>query len=254
MGSLKAQAAKAALECVVNEFGSLLMEPKRERPFIFGLGTGSTVAEFWPLLVEYLARRNIVNFYIVPTSHQSRQLVMQTPGGGYPLVDLDQFDRIDCLVDGFDAACPRDMSMIKGGGGAHVCEKLVALRAKCRIYVGTEDKIVQSLGDAAAPIPVEVVPAAVGLVIRHAKQQGWRAVVREAKGGKVGPVVSDGGNVIVDLYIPQELFHQSNVPALEVSIQAITGVVGCGLFVTLADVLIVSGSDGAVMRYGVGGE
>lgn len=253
MSSSKTEAARAALEYVVQEFDSLLTEPKRERPFILGLGTGSTVAEFWPLLAEYLRRRNIANFYIVPTSHQSRQLVMQTPGG-YPLVDLDQFNRVDCLVDGFDAACPRDMSMIKGGGGAHVCEKLVALRAKCRIYVGTEDKIVQSLGGAAAPIPVEVVPAAVGLVLLHAEQQGWRAVVREAKGGKIGPVISDGGNVIVDLYIPQDLFHQSKVPSLEVSIQAITGVVGCGLFVALADTLIVAGSNGAVMRYGVGGE
>ncbi|PJF18282.1 Ribose-5-phosphate isomerase [Paramicrosporidium saccamoebae] len=148
---MKKAVAHAALDELKGFFDQGFTE---ERPFVFGLGTGSTVAEFWPIFHKYLQTTNQKNVVIIPTSHQSKQLVLSS-SCRYPLVEPQQYPTVDCLVDGFDEIELCQGGMLKGGGGAHTLEKLVAQCSKHTIYIGTYEKVGEKLGNREVAIPVE---------------------------------------------------------------------------------------------------
>lgn len=237
---------KAAVNMISDLFLERLQASSAENPFIFGLGTGSTVAAFWPILQVFLSKVNVEHIVIIPTSYQSRE-ILYTSSNRYPVVELNQYPKIDCLVDGFDEGVLISGAMIKGGGGAHVLEKLAAESAIYTIYLGTSDKISPTLGAREIPIPVEVIYPAVPLVQRElAKLGSIVGKMRHCGGGKVGPVITDSGNQIIDLYIHSDDPLLGDLEQLNRKLQSISGVIGCGLFVGLASCIIVADSEGKI--------
>jgi ribose 5-phosphate isomerase A len=197
-----------------------------------GLGTGSTVHFSIARLAERI-REEGLDVRCVPTSDDTERKARSL---GIPLVDLDEVESIDLTIDGAVEIDPR-FDMIKGGGGALLREKVVAsISAREAIVVGA-GKVVDRLGTT-LPLPVEVVPFALGPVSRALARIGCDPVRRRANGG---PFVTDNGNAVLDCRFARGI---PDAPALERRIASIPGVVESGLFIGLAHVLFVGRDDG----------
>ena len=196
---------------------------------IIGLGTGSTTAYAIQFLGERLQRGEIENIAGIPTSFQADILARQY---GIPVTSLDVVDRIDIAIDGADEVDPQK-NLIKGGGAAHTREKLVDGEADCFVVVVDSSKLVEQLGSTFA-LPVEVMPVARVPVTRALEKLGGKPELRMGI-KKDGPVVTDQGNFIIDVK-----FDKIDNPAeLEKLINNIPGVLDNGLFVGLANVILV---------------
>lgn len=196
---------------------------------IVGLGTGSTTAYAIQFLGERLQRGEIENIAGIPTSFQADILARQY---GIPVTSLDVVDRIDIAIDGADEVDPQK-NLIKGGGAAHTREKLVDGEADCFVVVVDSSKLVEQLGSTFA-LPVEVMPVARVPVTRALEKLGGKAELRMGL-RKDGPVVTDQGNFIIDVK-----FDKIDNPAeLEKLINNIPGVLDNGLFVGLANIILV---------------
>jgi ribose 5-phosphate isomerase A len=201
-----------------------------------GLGTGSTARHF----VDLLGERVRAGFDVVgvPTSEATRA---QAQSVGIRLTTLDETPELDLTVDGADEVGP-DLSLIKGGGGALLREKVVAAASRKMIVIADDSKWVPALGR--FPLPVEVLPFGFGATRRAVERllarenpQG-KAVLRTAKSGHA--FVTDGGHWIIDASFgriadPARLAHD---------LAGIPGVMEHGLFVGLAQVVILAGSAG----------
>jgi ribose 5-phosphate isomerase A len=170
-----------------------------------GLGTGSTVAHFLPALA---ARK--LQVMCVATSKATEDLAYAL---GLSLQPFDVIDRLDLAVDGADQVAP-DLWLVKGGGGAHTREKVVADAAERFVVIVSQDKLVDRLGP---PVPIEVLSFGMAATMRRLGEIG-PVEVREA------PRTPDG-NVVVDLTGAVD-----DPAALAVVLDAIPGVVGHGLF------------------------
>ena len=201
---------------------------------ILGLGTGRSAAAFIRALGEWV--QSGLNIQGVPTSMASAELARSL---GIPIVSLDDVDSIDVAFDGADEVDP-NLDLIKGRGGALVREKIVAAAAKRFVVLVGEDKIVATLG-AKGGLPVEVVPFALGFCRRKLEALGCKPEPRKGADGTL--YVSDNGNPILDCHIAA----LSDPAGLERAILALPGVVDTGLFLGMADVVIV-GDDGGSAR------
>jgi ribose 5-phosphate isomerase A len=124
-------------------------------------------------------------------------------------------------------------------GGALAREKIVASASKRNIIIADESKKVKVLGENDHPVPIEVLPFAISLVKRRIEEIGGKPLLREGK-GKVGPVITDNGNVVIDAN-----FGPIDKPVeLEKRLKMIPGVVETGLFVGLADIVYLGTSSG----------
>jgi ribose 5-phosphate isomerase A len=201
-----------------------------------GLGSGSTAKHFVELLAERVhAGLDIIG---VPTSETTRRDAERL---GVPLSTLDEMPQLDLTVDGADEVAP-DLSLIKGGGGALLREKIVASASAGMIVIVDETKWVPVLGR--FPLPVEVVPFGLAAT-RRALDQGTAAVgcsgpmvLRLGKDGHA--FVTDGGHWILDA----ALGRIADPRALADRLDGIAGVVEHGLFVGLAHAVVIAGSDG----------
>jgi ribose 5-phosphate isomerase A len=208
---LKRLAAEAAARRVVS--GMLV-----------GLGTGSTAIHAVPCLAERLKSGELRDILGIPTSYQSLMLARQL---GIPLIDLDEVDRIDIAIDGADEVAP-GLTLIKGAGAAQTREKIIAELADDFSVVVDESKLVDRLGSK-MPVPVEVLPFAVGPVTRAIERLGGQPTLRMGV-KKAGPVVTDQGNLVIDAR-----FAEIPEPArLERELKMIPGTLENGLFVGLA--------------------
>ncbi len=188
-----------------------------------GLGSGSTLAE----LVHILSRRKTGATFVASSSSIQR-LASRL---GLRLASLDDYPNLDLVLDGADEVAP-DFSMIKGGGGAHTREKMVASAAKQVAIVVDRTKLVPRLGER-NPVPVEVLPFAWGFTAKRLAGLGDEPELRTSPSGS--PFVTDDGNYIIDLK-----FESIDDPAkLERDINQVPGVVENGLFVGVADLLLV---------------
>ncbi len=125
-------------------------------------------------------------------------------------------------------------------GAALTREKIVASASRQNIFVADENKKVQVLGENNHPVPIEVLPFAISLVQRRIQALGGRTLLRETK-GKLGPVISDNGNAIMDA-----TFGNINDPqVLAIQLKMIPGVVETGLFVGLTNIVYVGTVSGA---------
>jgi len=196
---------------------------------VVGLGTGST-AKF---AIEGLGRCVSEGLSIkgVPTSIATEKMAREV---GIPLVDLNEVQLIDITLDGADEV-DRDFNMIKGGGGALTREKLVALASKRRVILVDESKLVSRLGESRC-LPVEVLPFAWTLSARSLSQLGCTANLRRQAGRCF---VTDNGNYILDC----EFGAIADPPALESQIKLQHGVIESGLFIGIADMLVIGFDD-----------
>jgi ribose 5-phosphate isomerase A len=196
---------------------------------VVGLGTGSTSAYAIEYIGDRLKSGELENIVGVPTSFQSEVLAKKY---GIPLTTLDAIDHIDLAIDGADEVDPQK-NLIKGGGAAHTREKVVDGLAELFIVVVDSSKLVDQLGSTFL-LPVEVIPMAIAPVTRALEKLGGQPELRMGI-KKDGPVITDQGNFVLDVK-----FNQIDNPAeLEQKINNIPGVLENGLFVGLADTILV---------------
>ena len=216
----KAQAAQKAVEYI------------REGQ-ILGLGTGSTVHHFLTALGARV--QNGLRIRGVPTSQATATYATQL---GIPLLGNDEPWEIDVAVDGADQVDPQ-LNLIKGGGGALLREKIVARAARQFIVIVDDAKQRPHLG-LPFPLPVEILSFGWRTTQRHLEKMGWPAPRREQAGQ---PFVTDNGNYIVDIHIPQI----ADPVSLETSLLLLPGVVECGLFVHMTSLVITGTDQGALL-------
>lgn len=199
-----------------------------------GLGTGSTAK----YAIEALAKLIHEGLRIegVPTSTATAALAKSL---GIPLIEFNEASRIDLTIDGADEVDP-GFNMIKGGGGALTREKLVAIASNRRVMLIDETKLVAALGQTRA-LPVEVLAFCWVMTSRNLQGLGCTPRLRESAGQ---PFLTDNGNYILDCGFPPI----ANPAALEKSIKLLPGVVESGLFVNLADTLIIGFDDRTEVR------
>ncbi|MEM3730577.1 MAG: ribose 5-phosphate isomerase A [Candidatus Bathyarchaeia archaeon] len=205
-----------------------------EDGFVIGLGSGSTAAYAIKEIGNRIKREKL-HVLGVPTSYQAFLLAVES---GIKITTLEEHPILDLTIDGADQIDEK-LNLIKGMGGALAREKIVAYSSKKLIIVADESKGVKVLGENNHPVPIEVLPFAVPLVMRKIEDFGGKPVLREAK-QKVGPVLTDNGNFIVDVN-----FGLIENPAeLERKLKTIPGIVETGLFVDMADTVYLGRPDG----------
>jgi ribose 5-phosphate isomerase A len=203
-----------------------------------GLGTGSTAAFMVRRLGERV-RQEGLRVVGVPTSSRTAELARAE---GIRVVTLDQAGWLDLTIDGADEFDP-DLTLIKGGGGAHLQEKVVAAASDRMIVISDRAKRVARLG--AFPLPVEVLKFGLNSTERHIARvladlgYGGRKITLRQAGDQ--PFVSDEGNYILDLHL-QAI---SDAPALSGALNQIPGLVENGLFINMSDLIIVGHDDGS---------
>ena len=227
MSDLQNQMKQAVAEAAVEQFRDGM---------IVGLGSGSTAALMIQGLGQRLASGQLKDIVGVTTSFQGEVLAAEL---GIPLLSLNAVDRIDLAIDGADEVDP-SFQLIQGGGACHVQEKLVAARADRFIVVVDSTKLVDRL-NLGFLLPVEVLPGAWRQVQQQLTGMDGAAELRMAQ-RKAGPVVTDQGNLVLDVRFNGGI---ADPVALEREINNIPGVLENGLFVNLADdVLVGEVSDG----------
>jgi ribose 5-phosphate isomerase A len=201
-----------------------------------GLGSGSTAKHFVELLAQRV--RGGLDVITVATSEATHSDAERL---GILLTSLDETPQLDLTVDGADEIAP-DLSLIKGGGGALLREKIVASASARMIVIADESKWVSSLGR--FPLPVEVVPFGLGAT-RRAIEAAVAAVgctgpalLRRAKDGHA--FVTDGGHWILDAALERIADPKSLAERLD----GIAGVVEHGLFIGLAHAAVIAGPSG----------
>ncbi len=218
----KQRAAEAALE---------LVEPGMK----VGLGTGSTAAAFIDLLGARV--REGLEVQCVPTSIATGA---QAQAAGIPLATLDATGELDLTIDGADEIDP-SLSLIKGGGGALLREKIVAMASQRFVVVADESKLVDGLG--AFPLPIEVEPfgaqATLRMISMVGREAGCDGEVRLREGAD-GPFHTDGGHYIADCHFDQI----TDAALLGDMLTMIPGVIEHGLFIDMADAALIGGAAG----------
>lgn len=203
---------------------------------VVGLGTGSTAA--YAIDALGAAVEEGLDIQGIPTSYQSRVRAIEA---GIPLTALDVVETVDVAIDGADQVAGQDL--VKGGGAAHAREKIVDSAAEEFVVVVDPSKEAEVLSH---PVPVEVLPDARVPAMAEIEALGGQPTLRTAS-EKDGPVITDNGNVVLDCD-----FGAIEDPAtLGSALSALPGVLEHGLFVGMADVVLV-GEDGGVrtQRYG----
>lgn len=213
----KAEAARKSIEYV-------------QDGMVVGLGTGTTAKYVLQSLGERV--REGLKIRGIPTSKASAALAASLK---IPLTTLDDVESIDVTIDGADEIGP-GLSLIKGGGGALLHEKIVATSSKRLVIVADEQKRVDQLGR--FPLPVEVIPFAEAPVRRQLEKLGANPKLRIAQDGT--PYITDEGNFIFDC----NYGRISDPQAVAQAIKSLTGVVEHGLFLGLASVAIIAGDSG----------
>jgi ribose 5-phosphate isomerase A len=211
MSDLKIKAAKAALDYIENDT-------------VVGVGTGSTVNFF---IKELATIKHKIDACVASSKATEARLRAE----GIPVIDLNSVQELPVYIDGADEVLIHG-EMIKGGGGAHTREKIVAEVARKFICIVDESKVVKQLGQ--FPLAIEVIPQARSMVARHLVQLGGDPEYRDG-------FVTDNGNIILDVFN----LNFDNMPALEDRLNTIPGVVENGLFAhRLADIILVASHEG----------
>ncbi len=195
---------------------------------VVGLGTGSTV-KYTILKLGELVKDGL-DIIGIPTSIATEKLAKEM---GIKLGSINDYQVIDLTIDGADEV-DRNLNLIKGGGGALLREKMIAHASRYEIIVVDESKVKSVLGD--FPLPIEIVKFGYKRTMNVLSTLGCKPLLRVKDGGAY---ITDNGNYIVDCK-----FERIDEPAkLERRIDEIPGVVEVGLFVGLANKVIVGKKD-----------
>ncbi|MEE8409106.1 MAG: ribose 5-phosphate isomerase A [Myxococcota bacterium] len=218
--ALKKQAAVTAVERV-------------RSGMVLGLGTGSTTAFAVERIGEMWQAGELEDVVGIPTSERTAE---QARSYGLPLGDLKDHPRVDLAIDGADEVDP-NLDLIKGLGGALLREKRVERAADTFVVVIDDGKLVDKLGTK-GPLPVEVGRDAWQGEAAWLATLGCDPVLR---GGAADPFVSDNGNYIVDCRFAAGI---EDAHALAASLDERPGVMAHGLFLDMANAVIVARADG----------
>jgi len=219
--NLKQQAAQKALEYV-------------QSGMVLGLGTGSTTAHFVDILGQQLRSGELTDICGVPTSQDT---AAQAQKLGIPLTTLAERPHLDLAVDGADQVDPQ-LNLIKGLGRALLREKLVEIHAERLVVIVDDSKLVTRLGSK-GPLPVEIVQFEAAATINWLNTLGSRAELWLEDNGE--PAVTDNGNYLA------RCWFEDGIPDSYQLAQVLAerpGVVEHGLFLDMADTVIVASSQG----------
>jgi ribose 5-phosphate isomerase A len=186
---------------------------------VLGVGTGSTAEHF----IELLAASPVRISAAVPSSARTEARLR---AAGLPIVGLEAAPAPALYVDGADEVDPQ-LRLVKGHGGAHTREKVLATASTSFVCIVDEGKLVRRLGT--APVPLEILPVALGFVARVLSGGGAHVTVRQA--------LSEDGNLLVDV----DGLDLESPEEVEVELETIPGVVACGLFARRRPDLVVVG-------------
>ena len=193
---------------------------------LVGIGTGSTVRAFLDVASEILRGKRLLS--------SSNSTALELSSRGFDVIYYpSSATPMKLYVDGADEVVPSTGDMIKGGGGALLGEKVLAFASALNIFIVSEDKVVERLGSR-SPVPIEVLPEALPFVMESLKAMGLKAAPR-VSAGKMGPVISDWRGVLVDVFTGPI----DDPRRLNDSLRSIPGVIETGLFVGLADYVVV---------------
>jgi ribose 5-phosphate isomerase A len=197
-----------------------------------GLGTGSTA--YWAIVKLGERVKEGLKIRAIATSNESDSLAREQ---GIPIVSFSDIDKIDITIDGADEV-DQNLNLIKGGGGALLREKIIAMASVKLIVIVDETKLVKQLGN--FPLPVEVIPFGVENTREKLEKLGCRTEVRRAD--QHDRFKTDNGNYIVDCKFrgiedPERLSRDLN---------SIPGVVENGLFIGVAQKVFVGYQNGKV--------
>jgi ribose 5-phosphate isomerase A len=224
---MKAAAGRGAVDALVKSGMKL------------GLGTGSTAIPAVRYIGALLREGKLRDIRAVPTSFQTS---IECEREGIPLFTLNSREingALDLTIDGADEV-DGDNCCIKGGGGALLAEKIVAYASAAYAIVVDETKLVEHLG-LKFPLPLEVVPEARLTVSRTLEAYGGEVVLREAI-RKAGPVVTDHGNLLLDIRFKNPV----DCSSLEAELNHIPGVVENGFFTRLRPTIFIARENGAL--------
>jgi ribose 5-phosphate isomerase A len=171
-----------------------------ESGMIIGLGSGSTMGDvFFPLLAERIRTGVIKDVRLVPSSRQIEFKILEE---GLEAASFNQIEYVDVTIDSADILERESLTAIKGGGGAMLLEKVLSSVSRKMILVLDERKIVDKVPPG-FPIPVEVLQS-LALLVKKRVEKALGVNVRIRTGsGKVGPVITDSGNAIIDVPLPE---------------------------------------------------
>lgn len=212
----KRNAAKKAAELVEDDMS-------------VGLGSGTTLAEVVKILG---GKETEANFVVGSISTQKLVEKMNLN-----LISLEKETELDMTIDGADEVDPK-FHMVKGGGGAHTREKIVANAAEKVNIVVDKTKLVKTLGEK-NPIPAEIVPFAKDYLVGVLEDFGQDAEMRKASNG--GLFCTDNGNYIIDTKIS----NITDPEKLENDLNQIPGIIENGIFTNVADKIFVGMEDGS---------
>ena len=196
---------------------------------VVGLGSGSTVAA---IINEIAKLPHKIGTEFVTTSIQIKQ---EAENNGLKIVDENRIPNIDIVIDGADQVDSK-FYMIKGGGGALLKEKVLISAAKRVVIIADSKKFVDKF---TCPIPIEVHPFARSMVWIKLQEAGGIPKLRTDEKGY--PFITENGNIIFDT----SFNLVSNIPANELNLKNIPGIIEVGLFTRRADVYYKAKSDGS---------
>ena len=195
-----------------------------------GLGTGRAASAFIRAVAE-----SGIHIRGVPTSAASAELASSLK---IELTDFTEVRRLDADFDGADEVDPR-LNLVKGRGGAMMREKVVAVGARKRIFLAGREKRVKRLGER-GNLPLEVVPFAAPLALREVAKLGLKPKIRIGQNGH--EFITDNGNLVFDC----RTTPIKNATRLEAELRAVPGVVGTGLFLGIADIVLIVSEEGKI--------
>ena len=206
-----------------------------------GVGTGSTAAVF----VRRLAQRVREEGFALRCAATSKATAELAVSLGLAIEELDAIGWLDLTIDGADEVDP-DLNLIKGGGAAHLREKIVATASDRMVVIADQGKVVDRLG--AFHLPVEVIPfgwQATRTLIQRALDRlelTQRPILLRKRGDQ--PLLTDEGNLVLDL----ALESIPDAEALAAELSSIAGMVEHGLFLNICDLAIIGCPDGSVVE------
>ncbi len=223
--NLKEQAAREALKFV-------------QSGMVVGLGTGSTTKFFIEMLSEELKAGRLKNIVGVPTSQSTVALAESLR---ISLAGVEDYEMLDLAVDGADEVDPQ-LNLIKGLGKALLREKIVETHAKHFVVIADESKVVEKLGIHVA-LPVEIVQFAAGAHVRWLNTLGCAAELWLEEDGK--PAMTDNGNYLAKCTFKDGI---SDVHILAAELDSYSGIVEHGLFLDMAQTVIIGKENGPEVK------
>lgn len=206
-----------------------------------GLGTGSTVEPAIMRLAELLSKGRLKNISAAATSLRTLMLCEESGIPVYSMNSKKINGHLHLTIDGADQI-DKNKNLTKGGGAALLLEKIAAYNSDLFVVVADESKKTERLG-LSFPLPAEVIAEARRTVILQLEKRGIKAVLRNAV-KKAGPVITDNGNLILDLtWSPQAPFDAA---AEETELNKIAGIVENGLFTRNVPQIFIAHADGTV--------